>query len=230
MMMSAGDDAPEHGPASTTDWIGIGCHGTAVTHLDAHSHLVWNRRIYNGHDSGTVSSRGAQYGSVEAAAGGVVGRGVLVDMARSRGGPLGAGDAVSAAEVVACLNAEGVKPEPGDIVMVRFGRDLQHGAPTMDASLPGLAADCVPWLYEHDVAVLATDYVSDAIPSPYPRVGLPVHTVGIVAMGLWILDNAELGPLSAECQKLGRWTFLTTIAPLRIARSTGSPVNPLAVL
>ena len=232
LMMSAGDDAPASGSSATTDWLGIGCHGTAVTHLDAHSHLVWNRKIYNGRDSATVSVRGAQHGSVEAAADGIAARGVLLDIARLRGGPVPAGEAITARELDACFAAQQLEPGVGDVLLVRFGRDELPGAAFFDghAPLPGLAADCVPWLHRQRVAVLGTDYVSDALPSPYPRVGLPVHTVGIVAMGLWIIDNAELGALSAVCAELGRWSFFMTVAALRIARATGSPVNPIAVL
>jgi kynurenine formamidase len=232
MMMSAGDAAPAEGPGSTTDWLGIGCHGTAVTHLDAHSHLVWNRKIYNGRDSSTVSARGALHGSVETAAAGIAGRGVLADIARHRGEAVGAGEAVSVHELAACLDEQRVEPASGDVLLVRFGRDLLAESLHFDgdAALPGLAADCLPWLHRNNIAVLATVFVSDALPSPYPHVGLPVHTVGIVAMGLWILDNAALGPLSIACTEADRWSFFVSIAALRIARATGSPVNPIAVL
>ena len=49
------------------------------------------------------------------------------------------------------------------------------------------------------------------------------------AMGLWLLDNADLEELSAVCAELGRWEFLCVITPLRIGRGTASPVNPLAI-
>jgi hypothetical protein len=53
--------------------------------------------------------------------------------------------------------------------------------------------------------------------------------VAIVAMGLWLLDNADLGPLARACAGRDRWEFLFTIAPLSLERATGSPVNPLAI-
>jgi hypothetical protein len=31
------------------------------------------------------------------------------------------------------------------------------------------------------------------------------------------------------CARLGRWSFLLTIAPLKVPGGTGSPVNPVAV-
>ena len=49
-------------------------------------------------------------------------------------------------------------------------------------------------------------------------------------MGLHLIDNLELTRLSSACADAGRWEFLFTMAPLRIARGTGCPVNPVAVL
>jgi hypothetical protein len=49
-------------------------------------------------------------------------------------------------------------------------------------------------------------------------------------MGVHLLDNLELGRLSAACAERGRWEFLFALAPLRIEGGTGSPANPLAIL
>jgi hypothetical protein len=48
-------------------------------------------------------------------------------------------------------------------------------------------------------------------------------------MGVHLLDNLALGRLAAACESRGRWAFLFGVAPLRIERATGSPVNPVAV-
>ena len=58
---------------------------------------------------------------------------------------------------------------------------------------------------------------------------LPVHTIGIVAMGLWLLDNCNHEELTAACDRFGRWAFQFMLAPLRLPGATGCPVNPLAV-
>ena len=67
------------------------------------------------------------------------------------------------------------------------------------------------------------------MPSGYRFSHNPVHTVGIVAMGLWLLDNCDLEPLAEACAARGRWDFQFTLAPLAITGGTGSPANPLAV-
>jgi hypothetical protein len=56
-----------------------------------------------------------------------------------------------------------------------------------------------------------------------------VHSIGIGAIGLWILDNPDYEELSETCARLGRWEFQVVIAPLKLANATGSPVNPLAM-
>jgi hypothetical protein len=48
-------------------------------------------------------------------------------------------------------------------------------------------------------------------------------------MGVHLLDNLELSRLAAACAARGRWEFLFSVAPLRIERATGSPVNPVAL-
>ena len=59
--------------------------------------------------------------------------------------------------------------------------------------------------------------------------GNSFHVVCLVAMGLWLIDNANLEDLARTADRLNRWEFLLTIAPLRLKGVTGSPVNPIAV-
>ena len=66
------------------------------------------------------------------------------------------------------------------------------------------------------------------MPSGYESVRSPIHSVGIASMGMWLIDNCDLEGLSDACDRLGRWEFLFTLAPLRWVGATGSPANPLA--
>jgi hypothetical protein len=49
-------------------------------------------------------------------------------------------------------------------------------------------------------------------------------------MGVHLLDNLRLDRLAEACAARGRWEFLLQVAPLRVERATGSPVNPIALL
>src|SRR5262249_32852616 len=68
------------------DFSGIAPHGYTITHMDAHSHMFWEGYMYNGKPAHLVTARGATKGSIEVPAEqGVVGRGVLLDIARLKG-------------------------------------------------------------------------------------------------------------------------------------------------
>ena len=97
--------------------------------------------------------------------------------------------------------------------------------------MAGMHPECLPWLHDRGIAVLGSDGISDAMPglgiAEWP---FPIHQVGIVAIGLHLIDNMALGTISEQCAQRGRWEFLLTLAPLRIEGGTGCPVNPIAVL
>jgi len=92
----------------------------------------------------------------------------------------------------------------------------------------GVDADCLPWFQEREIAVYVGDCIG-VLPSGYPSLQLHLHQIGIVAMGLPMVENVSLDPLAALCDELQQWSFLLTIAPLRLRGGTGSAVNPIAV-
>ena len=120
--------------------------------------------------------------------------------------------------------------EEGDALLLRLGwykRRQELGPPA--SGRPGLHAETLPWLHERGISIIAADASQDAEPSGYPGIGLPIHRVGIVAMGLWLIDAANFEEMVQVCQRLNRWEFMFNVAPLRFKNATGSPVNPLAI-
>jgi len=217
------------------EFIGMVFHGYTITHVDAPSHYFWEGQLYNGRSCNTVTSReGATVNSVEVLRDGVVSRGVLLDVARTRGVRwLDGGVGVMPEDLEAAERAAGVQVEPGDILLVRtgyYGRRLAEGpVHPLQAGTPALHAACCPWLRERGVAMIGTDTHNDVHPAPYPSMGNSFHVVCLVAMGLWLIDNANLEDLAQTAARLSRWEFLMTVAPLRLKNVTGSPVNPIAV-
>jgi kynurenine formamidase len=61
-------------------------------------------------------------------------------------------------------------------------------------------------------------------------VDFPVHVLAINALGVHLLDYLQFEDLIPFCEAVGHWSFLCVVAPLRIQRGTGSPVNPIAVV
>ena len=217
-----------------TDFIGMVFHGASITHLDALCHVFWNGQMYNGRSSALVTtSQGATAESIEVLQEGVVSRGVLLDVPGFRGVDwVKPEDPVSAKELDAMEAAQGVRVEEGDILLIRTGhlrRRNEEGPSSLPNGRPGLRADCLPWLRERGVAMLGGDAINDVLPSGYPSLRVPIHQIGIVHMGLWLLDNCNLEELGEVCAQRGKWEFLLTIAPLRIRYGTGSPVNPIAM-
>ncbi len=238
MLMAA--DSPEAsgvpGYAQSTDYVGTACHGMGVSHIDALCHVFVKGRMYNGVPASEVKSTGAMRNSIAAAAGGIVGRGVLLDIPRLRGvewvEPPGA---ITGGELAEAAEAQHVEVGAGDILLISTGRDARRAAQgpwsPFQPGLAGLDPDCIRWLYERDIAVLGSDGVSDRLP-PHeePKWPFPLHQCCIAAMGVHLLDNLDLLALSGACRDAAQWDFLFSVQPLRLARATGSPVNPVAVL
>ena len=216
------------------EYLGYAAHGHRITHLDGLSHVFWDRMMYNGRPAERVSAhRGAVEHDITAVRGGIVTRGILVDAARHRDVPwLEPGDGVTDAELRAILSAAGITDGPGDALLLRtgYGRKRQEqGADSPAAGCAGWHASCLPSLHEWDVSMVGADTAQDVVPSGYPAVRLPVHAVGIVAMGLPLLDNADFEDLARQCERHRRWEFFFMLAPLPFTGSTSSAVNPLAV-
>jgi kynurenine formamidase len=218
-----------------SEFIGMVFHGYTVTHVDTPAHFFWDGRLYNGRSCNLITSReGATVEAVELLHDGVVSRGVLLDVARTRGVPwLEPGEGVMPEDLEAAERAQGVRVETGDILLVRtgyYGRRLAEGPvnPTQAGS-PGPHAALAPWLRERGVAMWGSDTHNDVTPTPYPGMGHPFHIVALVGLGLWLIDNMNLEDVARACAERRRWEFLLTIAPLRLRNVTGSPVNPIAL-
>ncbi|MDH3679578.1 MAG: cyclase family protein [Acidimicrobiia bacterium] len=238
MMTRGGDDCvvPGLGMESTADFVGVAFHGMATSHIDALCHVFVDGRMYNGFPASAVKSTGAVHGSIMAAKDGIVSRGVLLDICRTSGVDfLEPGTPVMVADLEAAEADQGVTVRPGDILLIGTGRDARRAAngpwhPFTDG-LAGLHPECIPWLHEREVAVLGCDGVSDVLPGRHPEGWvMPIHQCAIVAMGVHLLDNLRLDRLADACDRHRQWSFLFTVAPLRVEGGTGSPANPIAVL
>jgi kynurenine formamidase len=238
MMIQAGDDCliPEVGFESVMDFVGVAFHGMATSHLDALCHVFVDGQMYNGFSKHEVKSTGARRGSVMVARDGIVSRGVLLDIPRLVGANwLEPDTAITIEQLEEAEQAQGVRVTEGDILLVATGRDARRRAEgpwsPIEIGLAGLHPECVPWLHERGVAVLGGDGVNDALPnSGIPDWPMPVHQCALAGMGVHLLDNLRLDSLAEACAGHERWTFQFNVAPLRVDKATGSPVNPIAVL
>lgn len=226
------------GYEASRDAIGTEVHGMGVTHVDALSHIFVRGQMFGGHPAELVTPEGAARGSVMPLADGVVGRGVLLDVPAARGvGWVDPSSPITPDDLSAAADRQGSTVGTGDLLIVATGRDACVAAAAAEGrtlsafeALAGLDPACLAWIRERDVALLASDGISDRMP-PVPIDGwpFPIHQVAIAGIGMPLVDNLRLDDLVAACAGHGRWEFLLSIAPLRIPGGTGCPVNPIAV-
>jgi kynurenine formamidase len=228
-------DPPERALArrGAAEFIGMVFHGYSITHVDTPAHYFWQGKIYNGRSCNLITAReGAQAESVDLLRDGVVSRGVLLDVAALKGRLMDAGEGVMPEDLEAAERAQHVRVEPGDILLIRTGyyaRRLEAPRHPLKDGSPAAHVACMPWFRARDVAMLGTDTHNDVSPATHPGLGNVVHIVGLVGLGLWLIDNANLEELARACAARKRWEFLLTVAPLRLQHATGSPVNPIAL-
>jgi kynurenine formamidase len=233
-MTGTADGAKSSGLSFAMDRLEMNVHGNADSHMDALCHVMYDGTLYNGVPADTVSAQGAAELTIEVAADGVVGRGVLLDIPRLRGVPwLEPGDYVSTDDLVAAEQAQQVRVGQGDLLFVRVGhrrRRSELGPWDAAAARAGLHPTTMEFVADRKVALLGSDSNNDAAGRGAGPVDFPVHVLAINALGVHLLDYLQFGELVPACEEAGRWSFLCVIAPLRLHGGTGSPVNPIAIL
>ena len=214
-------------------------HGTIFSHLDAvNCHMLEDGRGYNGRSWEDVkASNGCPKGDISALKDGVVTRGVLFDATLLSGkapkGWLEPGTAVHRDDLEALEKIEHVRVSAGDVILLYTGRWKRRAAigPWKTAEgFAGYHADVAYFLKDRGVSFIASDAFNDVSPTTLPQaVGLPIHKLALVALGVDIFDNLDLERVTETARRLNRYEFLFTAAPLRIEKGTGSPLNPLGV-
>ncbi|HXH55866.1 cyclase family protein [Iamia sp.] len=216
----------------------------AGTHIDTLAHVAYDGLLWNGFPASSISTEtGATVCGAETLSP-IVTRGIVVDLPRLRGvaglDEIDPGYAVGGADLDEALDAAGLTPEPGDVLLVRTGdiRHLHAGDRTRYAlgdgyRFPGPSLGSVEWIHGHDIAGVFTDtYAYEAFPPPSPDWSdtLCVHMLHIRDMGLLQGQSWDLEALSAACAEAGRSDVLLVAAPEPIVGATSAPVAPVAVL
>jgi kynurenine formamidase len=241
LLVVQGHDVPvdESNVRFGLDWLGMAAHGDCHTHVDALCHISYNGLTYNGKDARAVlQTTGATEQDIAAVSSGVVGRGVLLDLPAHRGVEwLEPGDAVRAAELEACADAQDVEIREGDILVFRTGhhrRRLELGAwdnnpPPVGQGKAGLHVDAIPWMHERRIAAFLPDGDGEAVPSVVDGITYPIHPLQVAAMGMLVSDSLQFEDLVVACGEEGRHEFMVVGLPLRLPGATGSPWNPIAI-
>ena len=207
------------------------------TQYDALGHLWYDGKIWNGYDARTTIG-GLDKASVEPIAQrGVVGRGVLLDMARFRGKEtLDKGETFTHEDLQECARAQGTEIRKRDILIIRTNF-LQLFHEQGDAfyegfNEPGLvySPELVQWFQDMEIPNLVTDTIANEVTyDPNNGVALVLHNALMRNLGVTLTEIADLEKLAADCAEDGKYEFLYVAAPLKVAKAAGTPVNPVVI-
>lgn len=208
----------------------------ASTQVDGFGHVGADATLYNGYWAGMVTAAGgARRLGIHHLADGIVGRAVLLDVARSLGvDHLEPGFPIGPDELDGAARAQDTTIEPGDIVLVRTGHlgwkyGLSAGDPAAASRHePGISPRAIPWLHAHDVAMIAVDNAACSVVPPEPGDEfLTFHVAALRDLGLLIGELFELDELATDCAEDGVYDGLFVAAPMPVVGGSGSPLNPI---
>ncbi|TCR73397.1 cyclase family protein [Rhizobium sp. BK376] len=216
------------------DAINMPCQ--ASTQWDALCHIFMGDKMYNGFDASLVDVKGAKKNGIEHVRDKMVGRGVLLDVARYKQvDSLDDGYAISRDDLDGCAASQGVEIRKGDFVIVRTGhqeRCLAKGDWTGYAggSAPGFGFETCYWLKEKDVAAICSDtWGCEVRPNETNDANQPWHWVVIPAIGISMGEIFYLKELAQDCAEDKIYEFFFSAPPLHLPGGAGSPINPQAI-
>jgi kynurenine formamidase len=209
------------------------------TQYDALGHVWYDGKIWNGYDARETVGGMAKASVLPIAEKGVVGRGVLIDIARHRGKDwLDKGETFDHNDLEEAAKAQGVTIEPHDILCIRTGfmkywYELNDKEKFYEGfTEPGLtySRELVEWFRDREIPNLVTDTIANEVTyDPNSGVALPLHCALMRNLGVALTEICWFEELAEACAADNRWSFLYTAAPLKIVKGTGAPVNPIVI-
>jgi kynurenine formamidase len=222
-------------PQGSTQWDGFGHFG----HID--------KGFFGGRSAADVQS--ATLGIEAWAETGIAGRGVLLDAARHLDLPPDQAVMVTAEDLAAIANAQGVQLQEGDILCVRVGwlgyyksldeaarqavSDASKDYSFVDFQMPGVGPGraIAEYLWDNGVVAIAMD--NPGVEPFGPAMGRgpeeSVHTSVLAMLGIPLGEFFDLDALAEDCANDGVYEFMFTSKPLGIRGGLGSPPNAMAI-
>lgn len=206
------------------------------TQWDALGHVFYGDKMWNGYDAILVDSNGANKNGIEKTRDRMVGRGVLLDVARYLGGDyLEDGYGISSADLDGCAKAQNVEIRRGDFVIVRTGQMEQRlalgkwsGYAGGDA--PGLRFETNEWIHDKQIAAICADtWGCEVRPNESTEAQQPWHWIVIPMIGITMGEIFYLKDLADDCAADSIYEFFFCAPPLPISKGCGSPINPMAI-
>ncbi|MCP2166594.1 cyclase family protein [Goodfellowiella coeruleoviolacea] len=182
----------------------------------------------------------------------IVGRGLLIDvegLLAAAGTPLDhrQGPALDVDVLDRALHAQGERVRPGDLVLVHTGwaRWFLDADPAVRGEVRDArratgfrqTRDLPAWLWDHRVALFATDtfavevlpVATDTFLASAPEDAGMMHQELIAKLGVPLGELWNLTDLVADSRTHHRWDALVVVKPLHLVGGVGSPPNATAL-
>lgn len=209
-----------------------GQHG--APNLDAIGHISNEGKLYGGKDA-ALSEGGAgllELGIETYPRDKLVNRGVLLDVARHKGvEALEAGYEITAADLEATAEAQGVEVLAGDSVLIRtgYGRYFENDREKYVGFRPGPGEEAARWLADKSVFLAGADQLTFEV-APEEGTIFPCHRILLADHGIYIVENMNLEELGAVLAEKGSYEFALVVNPPRIRGATGAAINAFALV
>ena len=205
-----------------------------ATHWDSLGHIFYEEKMYNGHDARLVDCNGLGKLGIEHSRAKMVGRGVLLDVARLRGSTTCRTATAFPMMSSTLARAPERYDRRGDFVIVRTGQlekclRREWGA-FAGGDAPGVKFENCYWSQNKEIAAICSDtWGVEVRPNETKEANQPWHWVVIPAMGLTMGEMFYVKELAEDCDDDGIYEFFFCGSPLVITGGTGSPINPQAI-
>jgi kynurenine formamidase len=216
----------------------------SATHWDSLGHIFYetweddqrNVVMWNGYSAANVDSFGCHKCGIQNTKDKLIGRGVLLDVARYLGvESMASGQGITNDDLDGTAAKYGVKIRQGDFVLVRtgfLGKHMRDGVwgKYAGGDAPGVEFETVTWLHDREVAAIGMDtWGCEVRPNRSEDFLQPWHWLAVPILGITMGENFYLDDLADACAKDDKYEFLFVAPSLPFTYGAGSPVNPLAI-
>jgi len=209
---------------------GVSMYTHTGTHIDTLNHFGLHGKIWNQVTAAdALGARGWTKSGADKYPP-IIARGVLIDVAKSKDvDHLPPSYAITVADLQDALRKQGLKIQPGDVVLTRTGLMTLWPDPQKYrlADSPGLSLEAAKWLVETQQAMVlgADNFGVESFAAKDPRNFVPVHSYVLAKRGVSLIEALWLEDLAKDQV----YEFLFIASPLKIRGGTGSPIRPLAI-
>jgi kynurenine formamidase len=153
---------------------------------------------------------------------------------------------ITADELDAVANWEGVKIRPGDAILIRTGfmkywadivkKEGKRWGATTDGE-PGPGCSVIQWVIDKKIGLLGADNIAvehivpvdEACNQKYKVPLIPLHVAVLSMLGTPLQELLDLDALSADCAKDKVYEFLYVWTPLNYWNAAGGLMSPVAI-